>query len=99
MVLFGTAALFAFQRWRESPGRETAWLALAGVFAGAAAAVKYLGLLFVAAGVLGAAPAPPPARRWPPPPAAAAGPRAAPAAPQHPHLAAPRPPRVPPFPP
>jgi len=64
MVLFGTAALFAFQRRRESPGREIAWLALAGVFAGAAAAVKYLGLLVVAAVVLGAALAPSAAGRW-----------------------------------
>lgn len=64
MVLFGVAALFAFLRWRESPRRETAWLALAGVFAGSAAAVKYLGLLFVAAVMLGAALAPPAAGRW-----------------------------------
>ena len=64
MVLFGVAALFAFQRWRGSPDKETAWLALAGVFAGSAAAVKYLGLLFVAAVVLGAALTAPAAGRW-----------------------------------
>jgi 4-amino-4-deoxy-L-arabinose transferase-like glycosyltransferase len=74
MVWFGTAALYAFWRWRhdqaaagaqgaggaEAGGARGAhlgqrWLVLAGVFAGGAAAVKYLGLAFVAAVAGGAA--------------------------------------------
>lgn len=47
LTLFATAAFFAFARWRRT-GRG-GWLALAGFFAGSAAAVKYLGLFFVAA--------------------------------------------------
>jgi 4-amino-4-deoxy-L-arabinose transferase-like glycosyltransferase len=46
LTLFVAAALFAVDRWRATvhPG----WLAAAGFFAGSAAAVKYLGLFFVA---------------------------------------------------
>lgn len=45
LALFGTAALYAHERWRESEARG--WLALAAGFAAAAAATKYLGLVFV----------------------------------------------------
>ena len=46
LTLFVAAALFAADRWRATahPG----WLAAAGFLAGSAAAVKYLGLFFVA---------------------------------------------------
>ena len=64
MVMFGTAALLAWRRWRASPGGGIGWLLLAGVFAGSAAAVKYLGLLFVAGLALAATLAGPPAGRW-----------------------------------
>lgn len=47
VALFATAGLYALQRWREE-GRG-GWLVLAGVFAGSAAGVKYLGLFFAAA--------------------------------------------------
>jgi 4-amino-4-deoxy-L-arabinose transferase-like glycosyltransferase len=46
-TLLGTAALYCAWRWWESP--DGAWLLLAGVFAGSAASVKYLGLFFVLA--------------------------------------------------
>ena len=52
LTLFATAAFFAFARWRQT--RRGGWLALAGFFAGSAAAVKYLGLFFVAALALAA---------------------------------------------
>ncbi len=44
-ALFATAALYAAERWQRS-GR-LAWTALAGLFAGSAAATKYLGAVFV----------------------------------------------------
>jgi hypothetical protein len=47
VALFVTAGLYAVQRWREE-GRD-GWLVLAGLFAGSAAGVKYLGLFFIAA--------------------------------------------------
>jgi hypothetical protein len=47
LTLWVTAALHAVHRYRRGAG--TAWLVLAGAFAGAAAASKYLGLFFVAA--------------------------------------------------
>jgi 4-amino-4-deoxy-L-arabinose transferase-like glycosyltransferase len=50
LTLFVTAALFAWERWRQTDQRQ--WLWLAGCFAGCAAASKYLGLFFVAAVVL-----------------------------------------------
>ncbi|HEX5760206.1 MAG TPA: glycosyltransferase family 39 protein [Thermoanaerobaculia bacterium] len=47
LALFGCAAVFAAERWRETgQGR---WVAAAGFLAGAAAGTKYLGLFFVAA--------------------------------------------------
>lgn len=45
LALFGTAALYAQERWRES--RSRGWLATAAACAGAAAATKYFGLVFV----------------------------------------------------
>jgi 4-amino-4-deoxy-L-arabinose transferase-like glycosyltransferase len=45
LALFGTAALYAQERWRES--RSRGWLAVAAACAGSAAATKYLGLFFV----------------------------------------------------
>lgn len=42
LALFAAAALYAQERWRETGSRG--WLVLAGVFAGSAAGVKYLGL-------------------------------------------------------
>lgn len=47
LTLFVTAGLYALERWREE--RQGGWLACAAVFAGSAAATKYLGLFFVAA--------------------------------------------------
>lgn len=47
LALFATAAALAVERWRSS--REPRWLLAAGVFAGWAAATKYLGLYLVAA--------------------------------------------------
>ncbi|HJX29138.1 MAG TPA: glycosyltransferase family 39 protein, partial [Thermoanaerobaculia bacterium] len=47
VALFATAGLYALERWREEG--SGGWLVLAGVFAGSAAGVKYLGLFFVAA--------------------------------------------------
>jgi Dolichyl-phosphate-mannose-protein mannosyltransferase len=44
LALFGTAALYARERWRESGSRG--WLALAAGFAGSAAGTKYLGAAF-----------------------------------------------------
>lgn len=44
LALFGTAALYAQERWRESGSRG--WLAVAAACAGSAAATKYLGLVF-----------------------------------------------------
>jgi len=52
LTLFATAAFLGFDRWRRT--RKEGWLALAGFFAGSAAAVKYLGLFFVAALALSA---------------------------------------------
>jgi 4-amino-4-deoxy-L-arabinose transferase-like glycosyltransferase len=77
LVLFVTAALYAVDRWRQGVGgrdveRETGgegdgWLTLAALFAGAAAASKYLGLFFlgiVALAALAAKPDARPASRW-----------------------------------
>lgn len=47
LALFVTAGLYSLERWREEG--SGGWLALAAVFAGAAAGTKYLGLFFVAA--------------------------------------------------
>jgi hypothetical protein len=47
VALFVTAGLYALQRWREEG--NGGWLVLAGLFAGSAAGVKYLGLFFIAA--------------------------------------------------
>ncbi|MFN2387894.1 MAG: glycosyltransferase family 39 protein [Thermoanaerobaculia bacterium] len=44
-TFFSVAALHAFSRWRAAG--EFAWLAVAGFFAGSAAATKYLGLFWV----------------------------------------------------
>jgi 4-amino-4-deoxy-L-arabinose transferase-like glycosyltransferase len=52
LTLFGAGTLLAIDRWRDS--RHAGWLAAAGFFAGSAAAVKYLGLFFVAAVVVAA---------------------------------------------
>ena len=46
LTLFVTAGLYALQRFQEE--RHAGWLVLAAVFAGSAAATKYLGLFFVA---------------------------------------------------
>ncbi|MFL6289906.1 MAG: glycosyltransferase family 39 protein, partial [Thermoanaerobaculia bacterium] len=62
LTLFITAAVYALERWRDS--QETAWLALAALFAGSAAGVKYLGLFFVGAVFLAALPAAVRGRRW-----------------------------------
>ena len=61
LTLFVTAGLYALERWREE--REGGWLALAAVFAGSAAATKYLGLFFVAAFAVELALAAPPGQR------------------------------------
>jgi 4-amino-4-deoxy-L-arabinose transferase-like glycosyltransferase len=58
LALFGTAASFAFWRWRRDGGRS--WLAVSGVLGGAAAATKYLGLFFVAVLAVGVVLARPP---------------------------------------
>lgn len=47
LTLFATAAVYSLERWRETRART--WLILLGVFAGSAAAVKYLGLFLLAA--------------------------------------------------
>jgi len=47
LTLFATAAVYSLERWRETQDRK--WLILLGVFAGSAAAVKYLGLFILAA--------------------------------------------------
>jgi hypothetical protein len=47
LILFATAAFYSFRRWRATGLLH--WAALAGLFAGTGAAVKYLGLFFVAA--------------------------------------------------
>ena len=47
LTLFVTAALFSYRRFRAT--RSPEWIALAGLFAGTAASVKYLGLFFVVA--------------------------------------------------
>ncbi|MFA6956051.1 MAG: phospholipid carrier-dependent glycosyltransferase [Thermoanaerobaculia bacterium] len=47
LTMFVAAAFYAFDRWRSSDA--TAWLVAAGVFAGCAASVKYLGLFWVGA--------------------------------------------------
>ncbi len=62
LTLFVAAALYAADRWRGTSHRG--WLALAGVFAGSAAAVKYQGLYFVGVTVLGALALAPRRRRW-----------------------------------
>ncbi|MFP5284810.1 MAG: glycosyltransferase family 39 protein, partial [Thermoanaerobaculia bacterium] len=66
LTLFVTAALFSLDRWRGSGERR--WLALAALFAASAAAVKYLGLFFLAlaggAALLGGMPARPWPVRW-----------------------------------
>ncbi len=50
--LFVTASVWAVERWRDEATTDRGrWLALAGVFAGSAAGVKYLGLVIL--GVLG----------------------------------------------
>jgi hypothetical protein len=61
LALFGTAALYAQERWRESGSRG--WLALAAGFAGSAAGTKYLGLVFAGLVVLFTATAAPRGRR------------------------------------
>lgn len=48
LVLWVTAALYALHRFRQGAGRR--WLVLAAAFVGCAAAGKYLGLFFAAAG-------------------------------------------------
>jgi hypothetical protein len=61
MTWLGTAALYALWRWgwrRGAAPGGPGWLALAGALAGGAAAVKYLGLAFVAAVAAGALVAP-----------------------------------------
>jgi len=62
LMLFSTAAFYSFARWQRA--RAGGWLALAGFFAGSAAAVKYLGLFFVAALAVAAVATPPNGRRW-----------------------------------
>lgn len=66
LTLFATAALFGLYRWRCSG--EKRWLVLATLFAASAAAVKYLGLFFLAlaggAALLGGVPARPWRARW-----------------------------------
>lgn len=52
LILFCAASVHALERWRETRGGR--WLALAALFAGSAAGVKYLGLFFVVA-VMGTA--------------------------------------------
>lgn len=70
LALFISAAVYAFERWRESrlerwrDSQTTAWLALAALFAGSAADVKYLGLFFVGAVFLAALPSVVRERRW-----------------------------------
>lgn len=54
LTLFCAASVHALDRWRETQGAR--WLALAGVFAGSAAGVKYLGLFFVVAVIAAAIP-------------------------------------------
>jgi hypothetical protein len=61
LALFGTAALYAQERWRES--RSRGWLALAAGFAGSAAGTKYLGLVFAGLVMLFTATAAPRGRR------------------------------------
>jgi hypothetical protein len=51
LTLFTTAMLYALWRYRQSE-HARGWLVLAAVFGASAAGVKYLGLLFLAAGVL-----------------------------------------------
>jgi hypothetical protein len=62
LILFATAAFYSFARWQRT-GAE-GWLALAGFFTGSAAAVKYLGLFFVAALAVAAAATSSNGRRW-----------------------------------
>jgi hypothetical protein len=66
LTLFVTAALFSLDRWRRSGERR--WLALVALFAASAAAVKYLGLFFLAlaggAALLGGIPTRPWPVRW-----------------------------------
>jgi hypothetical protein len=83
LTLFATAALYAAGRWREGTRPEAeadggeerggaggggdGWLTLAALFAGAAAASKYLGLFFLGIVALAAVAARPdarPASRW-----------------------------------
>lgn len=54
LTLFCAASVHALERWRETRGSR--WLALAGVFAGSAAGVKYLGLFFAGAVMAAALP-------------------------------------------
>src|SRR5204863_7265078 len=69
MALQVTAAVYAWTRAREASATSTRWWAVAGACAGFAAATKYLGLFFVAAG-LGAALAAAVSRRRASPPLA-----------------------------
>jgi len=62
LILFSTAAFYSFARWQKA--REGSCLALAGFFAGSAAAVKYLGLFFVAALAVAAVTTSSNERRW-----------------------------------
>ncbi|HYT31196.1 MAG TPA: glycosyltransferase family 39 protein, partial [Thermoanaerobaculia bacterium] len=62
LILFSTAAFYSFARWQKA--RAGGWLALAGFFAGSAAAVKYLGLFFVAALAVAAVATSSNGRRW-----------------------------------
>src|SRR5262249_39287377 len=61
LALFATAALYAQERWRQTGSRG--WLVLAGVFAGSAGGVKYLGLAAAAIVFLLVALGAPPERR------------------------------------
>ena len=45
LAFFSVASLYAFSRWRAAA--QSRWLAVAGFFAGSAAATKYLGLFWV----------------------------------------------------
>lgn len=59
LTTFVTAAFIALERWRRT--HTAGWLIIAGIFAGSAASVKYLGLFFCAAFAIAVAGT---ARRW-----------------------------------
>src|SRR5262249_28464309 len=54
LALQATAAIYAWTRAREQSHGGAAWWAVAGACAGFAAATKYLGLFFVAGGLVAA---------------------------------------------